>query len=58
MTVCRFKHGGNLGKLVCLRELGEFVGGHCQIGAWSLVDIVAVNVEKLFVEVALEWYSL
>ena len=52
------KHGGDLGELEHLREAGELVGGHCQIGAWSLVDIVAVNTDKLVVEVALEWPSL
>ena len=41
-----------------MRELGEFVGGHCEIGAWCLVDVVAVNADKLVVEVALEWLSL
>jgi len=54
----RFKHCGDLGELGRLREAGELVGGHCQIGAWSLEDVVAVNAEKLFVEVALEWPSL
>ena len=55
LTVCRFKHGGDLGELGCLREVGELVGGHCQIGAWSLEDVVAINAEKLFVEVVVEW---
>ena len=54
----RFKHGSDLGDLGCLREPGELVGRHCQIGALSLVDIVAVNMDKLVVEVALEWPSL
>ena len=54
MTVCRFKHSGDLGELGCLREAGELVGGHRQIGAWSLEDVVAINAEKLFVEVAVE----
>ena len=50
----RFKHGGNLGNLWYLWEPGELVGGHCQVGAWSLVDVT----DKLIVEVALEWPSL
>ena len=54
----RFKHGSNLGELRRLWEVGEFIGSHCQIGAWSLEHVVAVNAEKLFVEVVLEWYSL
>ena len=58
LTVCCFKHGGDLGELRHLREMGELVGGHCQIGAWSLEDVVAVNTEKLFVEVAVERPSL
>ena len=60
LTVYRFKHGGDLGELGRLWEVGELIGGHCQIGAWSLKDVVAVNVEKFFVEVAveLEWPSL
>ena len=58
--MCRFKHGGDLGDLWCLRELGELVGGHGQIGAWGLVDVVAINTDKFVVEVALElaWTSL
>ena len=58
LAVRRLKHGSDLGELGHLREAGEVIGGHCQIGAWSLEDVVAVNAEKLFVEVALEWYSL
>ena len=38
--------------------MGKLVGGHCQIGTWSLEDVVAINVEKLVVEVVLEWPSL
>ena len=53
-----FKHGGDLGELRHLREAGELVGGHCQIGALSLEDVVAINAEKLFIKVALEWPSL
>ena len=58
MTVCRFKHSGDLGKLGRLREVGELVGGHREIGAWSLEDVVAVNTEELFIEVAMERPSL
>ena len=45
LIVSRFKHG---------RDLGELVGGYCQIGAWSLEDLVAVDAEKLFVKVAVK----
>ena len=60
LTVCHFKHGGDLGELGRLREASELIGGHCQIGAWSLEDVVAIDVEKFFVKVAVEreWSSL
>ena len=58
MAMCRFKHCGDLGDLRCLREPGELVGSHGQIGAWGFVDVMAVNTDKLVVEVALEWSSL
>ena len=51
----RFKHCGDLGDLRCLWELGEFIRGHGQVGAWSLVDIVAIDTDELVVEVAVEW---
>ena len=54
LTVCRFKHGGDLGELGRMREVSELIGGHCQIGTWSLEDVVAVNAEKFFVELAVE----
>ena len=54
----RFKHCSDLGDLRCLQEPGELVGSHGQVGAWGLVDVVAVNANKLVVEVALEWPSL
>ena len=55
LAVCRFKHGSDLCDLQCLWEPGKLVGGYGQIGAWSLVDVVAVNTDKLVIEVALEW---
>ena len=58
MTVCRFKHSGDLGKLECLREACKLVGGHCQIGARSLEDVMAINLEEFFIEVAMEGPSL
>ena len=54
LTVSHFKHGGDLGELGHLRETSELIGGYCQIGAWSLEDVVAVNAEKFFIEVAVE----
>ena len=50
----RFKHGNDLGDLRCLREPGKLVGGHGQVGAWGLVDVMAVNMDKFVIEVALE----
>ena len=60
LTVRCFKHGGDLGDLRCLWEPCELVGSHSQVGAWGLVDIVAVNMEKLIIEVTVElaWPSL
>ena len=55
LAVCRFKHGGDLNNLWCLWEPSEFIGGHDQVGAWGLVDVVAVNMDKFIIEVALEW---
>ena len=58
LTVCRFKHSGDLGELGRLLEVCKLVGGHHQIDAQSLEDVVAVNVEEFFVEVAMEGPSL
>ena len=49
LAVCRFKHGGDLGDLRCLREPGELIGGHSQVDAWGLVDVVAINMDKFVV---------
>ena len=54
LTMSRFKHGGDLSELGRLRETSELIGGYCQIGAWSLEDVVAVDAEKFFIEVAVE----
>ena len=60
LTVSRFKHGGDFGELGHLRETSELIGSYYQIGAWSLEDVVAVDAEKFFIEVAVEreWSSL
>ena len=55
LAMCHFKHCGDLW---CLQKLGELVGSHSQVGAWNLVDVVAINAEILIIEVALEWPSL
>ena len=58
LTIRRFEHCGDPSNLLCLLEQGKLIGGHGQVGAWSLIDVMAVNAEKLIVEVALEWPSL
>ena len=58
LTVCHFKHGGDLGELGRLWEAGELIGGHGQIGTRSFENVVAVNAEEFFVEVAMEGPSL
>ena len=55
LAVHHFKHGGDLGDLWCLWEPSELIGDHIQVGAWGLVDIVAINTDKFVVEVALDW---
>jgi len=55
LAVRRFKHGGDLGDLWCLREPGKLIGGHGQVGPWSLVDVVAVDMDKFIVKVAAKW---
>ena len=38
----------------------KLIGGHSQVGAWGLVDVMAVNTDKFIIKVALEltWPSL
>ena len=55
LAVRHFKHGGDIGDLGCLLELGELIGSHDQVGAWGLVDVVAINMDNFVVKVALEW---
>ena len=40
--------------------MGKLISGHGQIGAWGLVDVMAVNTDKFIVKVAVElaWPSL
>ena len=52
--MCNFKHYGDLGDLWRLLERSELISGHNQIGAWGLVDIVAVDTDEFVVEVAAE----
>ena len=55
LAMHRLKHRGDLR---CLQEPGELISSHDYVGVWSLVNVMAVNAEKLIVEVALEWPSL
>ena len=53
--MCRFEHCGDLGDFWRLLEPGELIGGHGQVGAWGLVDIVAIDTDEFIIKVALEW---
>ena len=54
LAVRHFEHGDDLGDLRSLWEPGKLVGGHGQVSAWSFVDVVTVDTEKIFVKVAME----
>ena len=55
LAVRRFKHCSDLGDLWCLFEPSELVSGYDQVGAWGLVDIVAIDMDEFVIEVAAEW---
>ena len=55
LAVYSFKHCGDLGDLWRLFELSELISGHGQVGAWGLIDIMAINMDEFIVEVAAEW---
>ena len=55
LAVRNFKHHDDFGDLWRLFEPSELVSSHCQVGAWGLVDIVAINTDEFFVKVAAEW---
>ena len=55
LAVRSFKHCGDLGDLWRLLEPSELISSHGQVGAWSLVDIVAIDTNKFVIEVAAEW---
>ena len=55
LAVYSFKHCGDLGDLWRLFEPSELIGGHDQVGAWGLVDIVAVDTDKFIIEVVAKW---
>ena len=55
LAVCNFEHCSDLIDFWRLLEPGELIGGHAQVGAWRLVDVMAVDKDKFVVEVVLEW---
>jgi len=55
LAVCNFKHCDNLGDLWRLLEPSELISGHGQVGAWGLIDIVAINTDEFIIEAVAEW---
>ena len=55
LAVRSFKHYGDLGNFWRLLEPSELISSHGQVGAWGLVDIMAVNMDEFVVEVTAEW---
>ena len=43
LAVRSFKHCGELGDLWHFLEPSELISGHGQVGAWGLVDIMAID---------------
>ena len=50
----RFKHGSDLSNFWRLLEPSKLISSHDQVGAWGLVDIVAVDTDEFIVEIATE----
>ena len=46
LAVRRFKHHSNLGDFWRLLEPSELISSHGQVGAWGLVDIVAIDTDE------------
>ena len=55
LAVRDFKHCGDIGNFWCLLEPSKLISNHGQVGAWGLVDIVAIDMDKFIIEVAVEW---
>ena len=55
LAVRGFKHCGDLGDLKHLLEPSELISGHGQVGAWGLVDIVAIDTDEFVIKVAVKW---
>ena len=54
LAVHSFEHYSDHGDLWHLLEPSELISGHGQVGAWGLVEVMAVNINKFVIEVALE----
>ena len=46
LAVRGFKHCGDLGDLWRLFKPNKLVSSHSQVGAWGLVDIMAINTDE------------
>jgi len=55
LAVRCFKHGGDLGDFWRLLELSELISSNSQVSAWSLVDIMAIDMDEFILEVATKW---
>ena len=55
LAVCSFEHCNDHTDFWHLLKSGELIGGHGQVGAWGLEDVVTIDMNKFIVEVALEW---
>ena len=55
LAVRNFKHCGDLGDRWRLLEPSELISGHGQVGAWGLVDIMAIDTDEFIIEVVAEW---
>ena len=50
LAVRNFKHCSNLGDLWRLLEPSELISGHGQVGAWGLIDIMAIDMDEFIIE--------
>ena len=55
LAVCKFKHCGDLGDFWRLLEPSKLISGHGQVGAWGLIDIMAIDTNEFIIEVVAEW---
>ena len=55
LAVRSLKHCDDLGDFWRLLEPSKLISGHDQVGAWGLVDIMAIDTDEFVVEVVAEW---